>query len=156
MQEQAFNEVCVGRDVVASGVEQLLMVAAQACVIAAAAMVGNDKARDVLKRLSELGLGLAIGDFGVPFGHLARLPFDTVVIDGATVQAADDDVGIAVLNSTIALAHQLERIIIAEGLRNDSDARRLKEGGCEFGQGAAYGTPLLGTDVDAYLSSSPR
>ena len=76
----------------------------------------------VLRRMSELGVTLACDDFGTGYSSLVnlhRLPFDTLKIDRALVDASDGDgrAGV-VLDAIVAMAHGLGLSIVAEGSGN--------------------------------------
>ena len=106
-------------------------------------------AQPILRRLRALGAGLAIDDFGTGQSSLSQLkdiPFDTVKIDKSFLKQrdgvrnkSDDDV---VLSSIVALAHDLKRDVVVEGVESASDATRLRDIGCEFAQGFHFSPPL--------------
>ena len=52
------------------------------------------------------------------------------------------------LKSIIALAHDLNMAVVAEGAETDSDAVELFQLGCEYAQGFAFGEPV---DADATI-----
>ncbi len=119
-----------------------------------AAPAGNERVQAVLKNLQDLGVGFAIGDFSMlnaSRAHLARVPFDTIVIDKAIVETARDSLGAAILNSSVGLARELRVAAIADGVDAKSDLLRLKEIGCQYAQGALFGMPLRGSEVDGYI-----
>ena len=75
-----------------------------------------------------------------------NLPFDTVKIDksflarhGGTDIDTDGEV---VLSGIVALAHELKRAVVAEGVESEADAQLLAKIGCEFGQGYYFSPPL--------------
>ena len=53
-----------------------------------------------------------------------------------------------ILQSIIALAHDLGMDVVAEGAETDSDAVELYQLGCEYAQGFAFGEPM---DADAAM-----
>ena len=117
--------------------------------ITESAIMGGDDARERLKRLRAMGLGLAIDDFGTGLSNLSQLkdvPFDTIKIDksfltrhGGTEPDADGEV---VLASIVSLAHDLKRTVVVEGVENEKDARWLAELGCTYAQGY-YFSPAM-------------
>jgi predicted signal transduction protein with EAL and GGDEF domain len=52
------------------------------------------------------------------------------------------------LKSIVALAHDLNMEVVAEGAETDSDAVELYQLGCEYAQGFAFGEPM---DADATM-----
>ncbi len=105
----------------------------------------------VLQRMSQLGVTLACDDFGTGYSSLAnlhRLPFDTLKIDRALVDASDADgrAGV-VLDAIIAMAHGLGLSIVAEGVETDAQLRRLMALGCDLAQGYLVGRPVTARQI---------
>jgi diguanylate cyclase len=111
----------------------------------------------VLQSLRDLGLSLAIDDFGAGPSSLAalqRLPFDVVTIDrsliGGLIRGGDDA---AMMGGIVGLAHALGLTIVAEGVELVGQVDRLRALGCDAGQGFFFARPgeaetlvgLLGT-----------
>jgi diguanylate cyclase (GGDEF)-like protein len=114
-------------------------------------------AQDALHRVREIGAGLAIDDFGVGQSSLSRLkdiPFDTVKIDQSFISRPEavSGEGAVVLRSIVALAHELKRDVVAEGVETADDARRVRDIGCEFAQGFYFSPPLSLADALNYVA----
>jgi len=96
-------------------------------------------ARARLDALRELGVRLALDDFGKGYSSLAylqRFPLDAVKIDQVFVA----DLGrkgpdTTIVASVIELAHALGFEVTAEGVENDLQLATLVELGCDFVQG---------------------
>jgi EAL domain-containing protein (putative c-di-GMP-specific phosphodiesterase class I) len=42
--------------------------------------------------------------------------------------------------------------VIAEGIESESDVRRLRALGCEFGQGFYFGSPMPPDDIQGFIA----
>lgn len=97
-----------------------------------------------LKQLKDLGIRLCIDDFGIGYSSLSRLhefPIDTLKVDRSFVQHLRTHQSETV-RMIITLAHSLEMDVVAEGIETDADLHRLRELGCEFGQGYWFSRPV--------------
>jgi diguanylate cyclase len=56
------------------------------------------------------------------------------------------------VTAIINLAHTLGVVAVAEGVENAEQVRRLRELGCDFGQGYHFGRPLPPEDLTSRLS----
>jgi diguanylate cyclase (GGDEF)-like protein/PAS domain S-box-containing protein len=114
-------------------------------------MENPEQAVEVLEWLRSAGAGLSLDDFGTGYSslsYLQRFPFDTIKIDRDLVQSATGDpAGTAIVRSIVALAHELGKKVVAEGVEADSDAGFLRSIGCEYAQGFYYGEPMPEREV---------
>jgi EAL domain-containing protein (putative c-di-GMP-specific phosphodiesterase class I) len=123
------------------------------------AVAGDSNLAATLVRLRGLGASLAMDDFGTGASSLSQfrdLPFDTVKIDKSFLRRqADGAIGEdanRVLHSIIALAHDLKRTVVAEGVESAEDAAWLASLGCEFGQGFYFSPPLTPSDTLTFIA----
>jgi len=99
-----------------------------------------------LHMLKDIGVSLSIDDFGTGYSSLAylkRFPIDKLKIDRSFVQDVDknaDDKSI--VRSIIALGHNLQLSIIAEGVEKEEHMELLKSLRCEESQGYYISRPL--------------
>jgi hypothetical protein len=115
------------------------------------AMENPEKAASVLEQLAAAGAGLALDDFGTGYSSLSYLnqfTFDTIKVDRAFVQArGQNGSGATILRSIVALAHELGKNVVAEGVEAEDDVGFLRSIGCEYAQGFYYGEPMAERDV---------
>src|SRR5207302_1291677 len=82
-----------------------------------------------LIRLREVGVRLAIDDFGSGYFSLAqlkRLPVNEIKIDKSfVVPLLVDEADAAIVRSTIELAHNLRMAVVAEGVEDEPTRARL-------------------------------
>ena len=114
---------------------------------------------DVLMALHHLGVRLAIDDFGTGWSSISRLaavPWDVLKIDRSFIGALSDrdDQAESVVGSTIAMAHSLDMLTVAEGVETQYQLERLTHLGCDTVQGFLFSRPLPMPDATFKVSSS--
>lgn len=120
-------------------------------------MENPERAVEILTWLKTFGASLALDDFGTGYcslSYLHRFPCDTIKVDRSLVR----DTGLngstpLILRSIIALAHELGKEVVAEGVETAEDAAYLRSIGCEYGQGFYYGEPMSTKEVDDLLGA---
>ena len=109
----------------------------------------------LLHQLKALGVGLAIDDFGTGYSSLSYLrtfPIDVLKIDRSFVgQIAVDTDQAAIVISIIALAHNLQLKVIAEGVETAGQRDFLRAHGCDEVQGYYFSRPVPAADIPALL-----
>ncbi len=100
---------------------------------------------EMLRRLRRDGVSIALDDFGTGYSSLSQLtqlPVDTLKIDASFIAAtsgAKGDTGI--VKTIIDLAHGLGIGATAEGVETEEQAARVRDLGCDYGQGWRFGRP---------------
>jgi diguanylate cyclase (GGDEF)-like protein/PAS domain S-box-containing protein len=113
------------------------------------------RAEATLRRLSELGVRIALDDFGA--GHsslafLARLPLDQIKIDRSFVTDLVTDSGDDVIvRSIISLGHELGLEVVGEGVETAEVQTRLEEYGCDLVQGFQLTRALPAEELERWL-----
>jgi diguanylate cyclase (GGDEF)-like protein len=115
-----------------------------------------ERTLDVLQRLRALGVGLALDDFGAgqsSLSHLKSLRLDELKIDRSFVlEMADDATALAIVRSTVDLAHRLRLRVVAEGVATREAWDRLSECGCDEAQGDLLAQPMPAPELAAWLA----
>jgi diguanylate cyclase (GGDEF)-like protein len=118
------------------------------------------RALRMLDAIAALGVSLSIDDFGTGYSslsHLARMPVHEVKIDRSFVQGLASDPEFApIVRSAIDMGHGLGLKVVAEGIETDAAAHRLRDFGCDIGQGWFYAKALPLTAFESWLSGKER
>lgn len=114
-------------------------------------MAGTEQAMvDSLRRLRDLGILIAVDDFGTGYASLSYLqwfPLDKLKVDRSFVMAiGQDPTKTALLKSILLLASQLDLDVVAEGVETLHQAAFLLRHGCDFMQGNLFSKPLPADD----------
>lgn len=119
-------------------------------------MENPEQAIEMLEWLRSAGADLALDDFGTGYSSLSylhRMPCDTIKIDKSLLRASSvrDGSGAAIVRSMVALAHELDKKVVAEGVEGAEDVSFLRGIGCEYAQGFYFGEPIPDRDVTQLL-----
>src|SRR6187200_2140032 len=94
----------------------------------------SSRSRKTVFALRRLGTRLSLDDYGTGWSSLARLQdlsVDELKLDQVFVaRLALDPRSIAIVRSTVALAHSLGADLVAEGVEDDATLRALRQHGC--------------------------
>ncbi|HTW99588.1 MAG TPA: EAL domain-containing protein [Acidimicrobiales bacterium] len=109
-----------------------------------------------LEELRQLGLQLAIDDYGTGYSSLHRLahfPISAVKIDKSFVdRVAIDEQGGAVVRSVVEVARALHIRSVAEGVEHDEQWQALRAMGCTLLQGYRFARPAPAPDAARAIS----
>jgi diguanylate cyclase (GGDEF)-like protein/PAS domain S-box-containing protein len=110
-----------------------------------ALMADSNAAGRALRDLRGLGLHLSVDDFGTGYSsltYLKRFPVEAIKIDRSFVTGlgleADDT---SIVEAVVRLGHSLGLSVVAEGVETPLQLNRLRELGCDKGQGYLFGRP---------------
>ncbi len=120
--------------------------------ISETALIANMmRSTESLQALVDLGVQLHIDNFGTGYTSLdllRMLPISAVKIDRAFVAGLDGKrAERALIEGTIAVAHGLEKLVVAEGIDTHEQHQLLRELGCDRGQGDLLGPPVPAEDL---------
>jgi two-component system sensor histidine kinase BarA len=105
----------------------------------------EDEVRRNMARLHELGLKIALDDFGVGYSslsHLRLFPFDKLKIDRAFVTGCAENVQSATLvHAVVSIGRALGMKVVAEGVETEAQRKFLKVAGVHAMQGYLFAKP---------------
>jgi EAL domain-containing protein (putative c-di-GMP-specific phosphodiesterase class I) len=112
----------------------------------------------VLHELKALGVSLSIDDYGTGFSSLQYMkdfPVDVLKIDQSFIfNLLDNHQNAAIVQSTIALAHNFGLKVIAEGVETEGHQKYLVELGCDELQGYFFSRPGTRQRVCSFAKGS--
>jgi EAL domain-containing protein (putative c-di-GMP-specific phosphodiesterase class I) len=121
-------------------------------------MLNPDKAVGVLVRLREMGVRVAIDDFGVGYSSLAqlkRLPIDILKVDRSFIQDCPDDVtDVAITHAVIGIGKSLDLQVVAEGVETTRHLQFVRDCGCNEIQGFLFGAPMPADEFSRHVRRS--
>ncbi len=103
-----------------------------------------DEARRLVTRVRNLGVRVALDDFGAQAGAidvLRALPTDLVKIDPLRIRDAGDPKGMAVLRSMASLCRDIRVTAVGECVENVGMLQMLSDVGIDYAQGYFFGRP---------------
>lgn len=114
--------------------------------ITESAMMENvEDTAEQLREIKALGVRLSIDDFGTGFSslsHLKMLPVDEMKIDRSFVMdVVDNKHNQKIVNSIVRLAHELQLLVVAEGVEDEGAAAYLRSIDCDLAQGYLFDRP---------------
>jgi len=118
------------------------------------------EALDLLARLRDLGVEISIDDYGTGLStldYLKKIPATEIKIDQSFVKGlCDNRSDRLMVQSTIGLAHSLERKVVAEGVEQREILDALLEMDCDLAQGFIIGRPMSLENLIKRVSSDRR
>jgi diguanylate cyclase (GGDEF)-like protein/PAS domain S-box-containing protein len=119
-----------------------------------------EDAVDTMRSIRELGVKLAIDDFGSgtsSFIALHRFPVDVLKIDRSLIKEIEESSGeAAMLHGLAVMARNLDIKLVAEGIETSNQARAVQDLGCEYMQGYFFARPMSADDVADFMIEEER
>ena len=114
----------------------------------------NEASRQI-KTLADAGIVFSIDDFGTGYsslGQLDKLSVQTLKIDRTFVERLCRTSGTSsIVDAIISMAHSLGLEVVAEGVENQEQWRRLRDLNCDIVQGYLFSEPLAADQVATLL-----
>lgn len=110
-----------------------------------------------LNQLRDMGISIALDDYGTGYSsltYLKKLPIDIIKIDKSFVDGlCHNKADFAIVKSSIDLAKSLGLETVIEGVEDDEQLSVLRKLGADTIQGYVYSKPLSRTDTEALLTN---
>jgi diguanylate cyclase (GGDEF)-like protein len=117
-----------------------------------------EKSKSILRVLFEIkkiGVKIFIDDFGTKYSslnYLTYLPVDGIKLDKSFIDSIKiHEKHLIIINHIVALSHDLNIDIVAEGVETDKQLRYLKSIGCNKIQGFIFSKPLNSEKLNKIL-----
>jgi diguanylate cyclase len=124
--------------------------------ITESALVDSVRSRNTVAELQRLGVRISLDDYGTGWSSLARLQdvsVDELKLDRVFVaRLAQDPRSVAIVRSTVALAHSLGADLVAEGVEDEVTLSALWRYGCTITQGFVHTPPLPPDDLLRWIN----
>jgi diguanylate cyclase (GGDEF)-like protein/PAS domain S-box-containing protein len=121
--------------------------------VALADVVGTAR---VIEHLDRLGVKIALDDFGTGYSslsYLALLHPTILKIDRSFVSPMKASIrNNTLLEAIVSLGQKLDMTVLAEGIETKGQLARVRQLGCELGQGFLYSPAVPASEVPAMLS----
>ncbi|MCV7103067.1 bifunctional diguanylate cyclase/phosphodiesterase [Mycobacterium palustre] len=125
--------------------------------ITESALVDSARSRNTVAALQQLGVRISLDDYGTGWSSLARLQdvsVDELKLDRIFVaRLAHDPRSVAIVRSTVALAHSLGADLVAEGVEDEVTLSALRRYGCAITQGFVHSPPRPPDELRAWIAA---
>ncbi len=113
---------------------------------------------EMLKQLKGVGVQISIDDFGTGYSSLSylhRFPFDFLKIDRSFVNRMTmDKESLGIVKTIIALASELGKPVIAEGIETKEQQNMLQNFKCQYAQGYLFSKPVDARSAEELLKNN--
>ncbi|WP_024540027.1 putative bifunctional diguanylate cyclase/phosphodiesterase [Comamonas badia] len=118
----------------------------------------RQRPNEMLDSLHGLGVRIAIDDFGTGYSNLSylqRYPLHRLKIDRSfTSQVTSSPQAAGIVQAIIEMGHCLRLQLVAEGVEDMATLTRLRNAGCEFGQGFHWSPAIPAEQFVAFARQS--
>jgi EAL domain-containing protein (putative c-di-GMP-specific phosphodiesterase class I) len=102
-----------------------------------------------------MGINISVDDFGTGYSslsYLKRFPLNSLKIDRSFIRdIPENGDDVTITSAIIAMAHQLNLGVVAEGVETQQQLEFLHQQGCEMCQGYFFSKPLPAEQFEAML-----
>ncbi|OMH30417.1 EAL domain-containing protein [Motiliproteus sp. MSK22-1] len=116
---------------------------------------------EMLERLKDIGVTLAIDDFATGYSSLSllkQLSIDKLKIDQSfistlynTNDSDSDSSNETIIKAITSLAKLLNLAVVAEGVETEAQLNFIRDNGCDFSQGYLHSKPLSPEDISQLI-----
>jgi len=111
-----------------------------------------------LSRLRDMGIQIHVDDFGTGYSSLSylhRFPITAVKIDRSFVAGLPGHVeSEEVIKAIVSIAESLDFDVIAEGIESSTQAQKLEELRCRYGQGILLAKPVPASELEVWANGA--
>ncbi|MEU9292278.1 aminotransferase class I/II-fold pyridoxal phosphate-dependent enzyme [Streptomyces sp. NPDC048266] len=122
-------------------------------------MRGDAQIKTTMAALKDLGVSIAVDDFGTGFSSLSYLrefPIDVLKVDKSFIDdITTDPQQVALVEGIVRIADVLGLQVVAEGIEYEEQRALLAEMGCRYGQGYLFARPMTAQQAESYLHRAP-
>jgi len=115
-----------------------------------------DKVKDLLQNLKDIGVHIAVDDFGsgqTSLRYLNQLPISKLKIDRSFIRHVNVDPKAAdITRSIVDLGQKLGVSVLAEGVEEQTQLELLKNWNCDQVQGYYFSKPVFAEAVDTWIN----
>jgi EAL domain-containing protein (putative c-di-GMP-specific phosphodiesterase class I)/CheY-like chemotaxis protein len=111
---------------------------------------------DTISQLRELGIEIAIDDFGIGNSsliYLKKLPVTTLKLDAYFLHNITNDLQkTAITDALIHMANNLNLKTIAQGVNTEAELTYIRQKKCNYVQGSLFGASLSNSELEKMLT----
>ncbi|MBL4763085.1 MAG: EAL domain-containing protein [Gammaproteobacteria bacterium] len=122
-----------------------------------AVMKNPTHSEKILNKFSDYGVKISIDDFGTGYSSMSyvqNFPVDELKIDRLFIEGLmENSKNMSIVSGTIALAHELNLTVVAEGVENKETLELVKSMDCDAAQGFYFAEPMTMDELKKWLKS---
>lgn len=124
------------------------------------AMENSEYIPPILDELNGMGIRIALDDFGTGYSslnYLKNFPISNLKIDQSFVRdVAGNPKNAAIISTILAIGHNLQLRVTAEGVETEEQYDMLKKESCDIIQGYLFGKPLPSNEFEKLLIDTKK